>query len=235
MPLKEGDIVHAAFQLKAFVGSGHQHALLISKEARSVIHHLTFTNQIPASLRRANTDTAFTASAVDFGNRRGKSEPKEFFIWPDYWAIDRPTLRKDIKAFNLATEHLRPATPSASRPQSSGSAVSIVSVVSATSSEPLVGQPETLRPRRSESAELIEREPPSGPRKPSLLHPAYTSAGIPTITTFSEAQVDDFVARAVRRALQEAVLNGTFRGPPGPPGPQGDAGKATNVPRVSTT
>ena len=80
MPPKKKDIVHSAFELRAFLQTGHQHASRIPKELLAAIKHITSTNETPASLRRAEpaSDTASTSSAVDFGNRRDRSEPKEF-------------------------------------------------------------------------------------------------------------------------------------------------------------
>ena len=254
MPPKKKDIVHSAFELRAFLQTGHQHASRIPKELLAAIEHITSTNETPASLRRAEpaSDTASTGSAIDFGNRRGRSKPKEFPAWPQYWALDKTALRKDIKIFAAAVNHLHPTpsdsflastthpepeTPSAASFSASTGQPEIPrprrspKTPSAASSPALTGQPQTPRPRRNLTVE-IEREPPPVFRKPQLnaTHTSTESHTMSGTSGLTREKVSQIIKEGIAAALQIQR-----DGPPGPPGPPGNNTEVMDIPRISAT
>ena len=92
--------VKSAFQLEAFLQTGHKAARSIPADIIDIIHHLTTTNLRPTSLRSKNP----TSSQ---GTTRARSSSVDTPTWPQDWAVDKVLLRSDLKKFGQATTPIR--------------------------------------------------------------------------------------------------------------------------------
>ncbi|KAL8697256.1 MAG: hypothetical protein Q9201_007217, partial [Fulgogasparrea decipioides] len=90
-----------AYQLNDFISTGHNFGHLIPDSTKQVIEELA---------RKYFRPPSSTGQTFLTGARRARSsslEPiSEAPSWPSDWAVDKPLLRKAIKDFEQATQHL---------------------------------------------------------------------------------------------------------------------------------
>ncbi|MCJ1231821.1 hypothetical protein MMC12_008500 [Toensbergia leucococca] len=122
-------VIYSAFQLDAFIFSGHQDAVLISSATRQVVNDIVFSNLTPSSFLPRS------ASASD-PNRRGRPTSLETSTWPSYRAIDKPGLCADIRAFEAAIKDVTQRISMPSPPTSSTGNTPKAPARNATSQDP---------------------------------------------------------------------------------------------------
>ena len=109
----------AAFQLESFIKTGHSHVGIIPENLRVVIAQITSNHDRPpnAPLQAPSARTTRAGSAVASRENSVSADERAAppIAWISSWAIDKASLRADVKSFEEHIRHLASTPPISSR------------------------------------------------------------------------------------------------------------------------
>ena len=110
----------AAYQLDSFLRTGHQHIVLIPEDLRAIIAHIISNCPLPANaplqIPTARTTRAGSAAASRESSVSEDTSPA--VAWVANWAVDRSSLRADVRSFEQRVRPFTITPPSESRQSS---------------------------------------------------------------------------------------------------------------------
>ena len=101
-PWVSSEAINIAYQLKAFIESGHQYGLALSNKLIDTISYITNEYKDPSPTRNH-----LTAARNCQKTRQVRSLGIEPIQYPSSWAIDRPAYTKNLKAFVDQTNNIQ--------------------------------------------------------------------------------------------------------------------------------